>query len=247
MKKIRKILFSILIFVIIFLIYKKGNSNQIIYVALGDSLAQGTTPYGNISYSYVDYLADYLKENHTLKYYTKAYTQNGYKTTNIINQINNNTAIKTENKTTYIKELLRSSDLVTISIGFDDFHETLNQITPDNNLYQKINNTSLEISNMLKLVKKYAKGTIILVGYYNPLANKIDNSHKINKYITYSDKVLQKICKDNGIQFVKISDIFSQNTDYLPNPLDIHPNNKGYIAISNKIIKVMEKKAVIDL
>jgi lysophospholipase L1-like esterase len=248
MKKIKKMLFIILVFLSIFFIYRTKNPHQIIYVALGDSLAQGTTPYGNISYSYVDYLADYLKNKQILKYYTKAYTQSGYKITDVVNQIDNNVVATIGNKNIYLKELLRSSDLVTISIGFDDLFNNIdlnalsNDTVANNNLYKKIDGLSLELSNMLGLIKKYAKGTIILVGYYNPLSNQT-----VNKYITYSDKVFQQVCKDHNVQFVKISDTLSQNANYLPNPLDIHPNSKGYIDISNKIITLMQKKSIIDL
>lgn len=235
----KKIIFSILIFFIIFLIYKNSDQHQIVYVALGDSLSQGKTPYGNINYGYSDYIADYISKNYTLKYYTKEYSQSNYQINDIINQINNNQIIEDKNKRIYLKELLRNSNIVTISVGFNQMINNIIQTNDNQNIYKMIDDQALEIDNMLKLIKRYAKGTIVLVGYYKPLIN---NSIIENKHIIYSNIILQKTCKNNNVNFIKISDVFQKDNKYLPNPLDIHPNNQGYIAIAEKIISLINKK-----
>ena len=62
----------------------------------------------------------------------------------------------------------------------------------------------------------------------------------INKILTiqYSDFVLNKVCEENNISFLKISDIFENYTKYFPNSLDIHPNVFGY----EKIFLELKKK-----
>ena len=61
--KYKKLIISILVFLSIFLIYVFANDKRMNYIALGDSLAAGQNPYGQISYGYADYISNYLK-NH---------------------------------------------------------------------------------------------------------------------------------------------------------------------------------------
>ena len=62
MKKHIKLLVLACSLSLVFVIYNifKENNNKIYYIALGDSIAEGMNPYGNIGYSYSDYIKDYL-------------------------------------------------------------------------------------------------------------------------------------------------------------------------------------------
>ena len=108
---IKSIVFLILL-LCVFGIYQIFKTDQINYIALGDSLAEGMNPYGEVEYSYTDYVADGLKAKKQLASYTKKYTKSGYTTEDVITQINNNLNLKKD---------LRESDLVTVSIGANDF------------------------------------------------------------------------------------------------------------------------------
>ena len=59
------------------------NNNKMIYIALGDSVAEGRNPYGEINYGYTDFIADDLKSKNKLDRYTKKYTKSGYKTSDV--------------------------------------------------------------------------------------------------------------------------------------------------------------------
>ena len=119
-RKIKKLIIMICIFLIVFLIYIKTNNNRINYISLGDSLAAGQGPYKEIGYGYSDYVANYLKENKLLNKYTKEFAKCGYRTTDLINDIDDNKKIRINNKEEGIKTILRDADLVTLSIGAND-------------------------------------------------------------------------------------------------------------------------------
>ena len=60
--------------------------------------------------------------------------------------------------------------------------------------------------------------------------------------IGLTDKEYEKLCKNNDIYYIKVSDDISTNVDCLPNPLDIHPNKEGYKIISDHIISLINKE-----
>ena len=105
-KKKKLLLLVIVIIVSVFAIYKMFNNDKMNYIALGDSLAAGMNPYGEIGYGYTDFVADALKNKNKLKFYTKEYTETDSDTEDLIKQITNYSDIKKD---------LRESNLVTLN------------------------------------------------------------------------------------------------------------------------------------
>lgn len=237
MKKMLKILILILILLIVYLIYIFFKNDKLNYIALGDSVAEGMNPYGEIGYSYTDYIANYLKKEKKLSYYTKKYTKSGYITENVINDIENNNELKKD---------LRESDLVTISIGANDFlkHIKIGEMSVDNirEIKTKIATVFPNIEETIKEVKKYAKNQVIIVGYYNPIPFLFNtNGNDLDILFAYMDDEYQKIADKYDCDYVSLYLLFKNNSSYLPNPADIHPNLDGYKAISKEVIKVLNK------
>lgn len=239
MKKRQKILLLfIAITASVFAIYKLFNNDDLSYIALGDSVAEGRNPYGEINYGYTDYIADYLKQNNRLKDYTKKYTKSGYKTEDIIKLLETNSEIKKD---------LRQSDLVTISIGANDF---LNRIDKNNlnvreilNYRQTVDIIIPSIDLCLKEVRKYAKGKLIIVGYYNPIPFLFNTSEKeLDSLFSYIDSKYQQLADKYEASYISNYQVFKDNGDFLPNPMDIHPSMEGYQAIANNILKVINNK-----
>ncbi len=241
--KHKKILFILLVIVVIFLIYKNFNNNKINYLPLGDSIAAGENSYGELGYGYVDYIRDYLKEHNKLNLYTKDYTKSGYKIDDILDDIENNKKVKISKKTYNIKELLRESDIVTISIGANDFLEAVDANVTKLDQYKLIlDNIFLKMDNLIKEIRKYAKKDIYLVGYYNPQPVMLNSYQKeIEEMLNYAKNKFKNICKTNNLIYIDIQDDFKNNPSYLPNPFNIHPNIKGYEKISSKIIGKIKK------
>ena len=93
-KKLIKYLILILLLLSVYGIYHFFKTDKINYIALGDSVAEGMNPYGEVGYSYTDYLAELLQKDHKLSYYTKKYTKSGYVTEDIIRNLQTNNNLK---------------------------------------------------------------------------------------------------------------------------------------------------------
>ena len=193
-KHIKLIVFSISLF-IVFITYISfsGTHSKINYIALGDSVAAGRNPYGVDDYGYTDYISDYLEGNNKLGFYTKAFARSGYTTDDVVNEIENNKSVEIDGRTVYIKEALRESDLVTISIGANNFirgvsldtvADKVNDLEGNKKIADEIIN---DIKDLLILIKKYAKEQIIVVGYYNPLPTFTEYKEQIDEIIKYFD------------------------------------------------------------
>lgn len=231
--KRKLLIILILIIFSIFTIYSLFRSNKINYIALGDSVAEGRNPYGEIGYGYTDFLKDYLSKKKTLNSYTKKYTKSGYVSQDIINLINTNSNLKKD---------LRESDLVTISIGANDFLHSINlkeiSITNIKELKSKITMVLPNIENCIKTVRKYAKEDLIIVGYYNPIPFLFNtNIDDLDELFAYIDDEYNKIAQECDAVYISLYQLFKNNSRFLPNPTDIHPNVEGYKAIAEEIIK----------
>lgn len=249
MKKKRLLVMLVVLFVVsigVLSIYKITYEEEFNYVVLGDSLAAGRNPYGVEDYGYTDYVRDYLHQEKKLKSYV-SYAVSGYTVTDVNNDINYNRSVSVDNQNIGIKKALRESDLVTISIGANDFLEGMSLSNIPSNLSDiDIVQKSLEdifknIDDLLKLIKQYAKGDIIVVGYYNPFPSVEKYKSSINQVINYIDSKYNELCNKNNVFYIKISDNIASDSDYLPNPLDIHPSKEGYEVISEEVIALIKE------
>lgn len=229
------------------MIYLMTVNNKIYYVALGDSLAAGQNPYGSVAYGYADYVADYLKGEDKLAFYTKKFAVSGYRTIDLINDINANKKISIDNEETTIKHALTKADVVTISIGANDLFYKMGINNLDLAYYSEIDlkkyvdEVVFDVEKLIILTKKYCKEDIILVGYYNPLWHmKKSYAKELDPIFVYANEKMIGISKKYNLYYVNIHTLFEKNSDFLPNPLDIHPSAGGYNAISKSIIEIIE-------
>lgn len=245
--KFKKLLISILVFISIFVIYILNNDKKMNYIALGDSLAAGQNPYGQIGYGYTDYIANYLSRNKLLKFYTKGFAESGDKINDLLEDIKINKTIQIDDKIINIKSSLRESDLVTISIGANDFISNFNLMSlatdlNDIDLKAKVDVVKEPLDEVLKEVRKYAKKEVIVLGYYNPLPRMTTGfESELDDLFKYADDVYQTICDKYNIKYLTMYQAFKNHNDYLPNPLDIHPNSKGYELMANQVVDHLEK------
>lgn len=231
MKRYLKILLPIIIIILVFTIYKLFPKEKLNYIALGDSIAEGRNPYGENGYSYADYLYETLDKDGKIRYYTKKYSKSGYQTSDVVNDIIRDIDLKKD---------LRESDLVTISIGANDFLQQISVKDINNidlNKYQNtIDSIFIDIRDCIEEVRKYAKGDIWIVGYYNPIPFLFNTSEEdIDELFKYVDAEYEKIAKKYDCSYISNYQLFKDNPDFLPNPMDIHPNLKGYEAMANNL------------
>lgn len=243
----KTIIFSTIILVC-FLIYLYFSGEKLIYVALGDSLAAGVNPYGEVSYSYTDFIADHLKDERKLELFVKDYTVSGYKSLDVLQDIYNNKKVLIEDKEYNIRMLLREADLVTISIGANDFMKyfSLNNLHLDDINYYKeqVDNVLVDVDKLFSELSKYAKCQVIVVGYYNPFPVLFYNYEKnLDEIFNYVDTKYQALTEEYGFSYISFYNTFKENANFLPNPFDIHPNLNGYKAIADILIDYYLKKS----
>lgn len=245
----KKLIVLILIVGLPIIIYLMTIDNKVYYVALGDSLAAGQNPYGKIAYGYADYVAEELKSKNDLVFYTKKFAASGYRTTDLINDINVNKKLKIENEELTIKHVLTKADIITISIGANDlfYKMGINSIDPtyysEIELKKYVDEVIFDVEKLIVLAKKYCKEDIILIGYYNPLwSMKKTYAKELDPIFIYANVKMKNLSEKHNVYYVDVHAMFKNNIDYLPNPLDIHPSIDGYYAIAKEINKIIYGK-----
>ena len=156
----KKILILGIIILSIFLIYLTTIDKKVYYVSLGDEISLGMTKDGYYEKSYPLYIKEYLEKNNKLETFIDDYSKQGYRITDLINDINNNKEIEETNKT--IKNVLIKADLVTLSIGTNDI---LSKISNEENLtkidykrlYKNIEEIVNDLDKLLKIIREYCK------------------------------------------------------------------------------------------
>ena len=84
----KKIIFTILVFVIIFLIYSFNISEKTYYLSLGDYLSYGINNFENVDNSYSNNIKEYYKKK--LDNYVNYSTLDDYRVMDLMNDINYN-------------------------------------------------------------------------------------------------------------------------------------------------------------
>ncbi len=248
MKKHIKLIVFLLALLLVFITYNffSKENKKINYIALGDSIAEGMNSYSIVDYGYTDYIKDYLEDKDLLSFYTKKYAVSGYKIRDLKNDIEDNKIIEQDDKKIYLKEALRESDLVTLTIGANDFLELLSL----DNIDETILNTrksKKEIDKILEkekdiiiLIKKFAKRQIIVTGYFNPFPRLANYKSNIDELVKYYNNNLNELCDELEVDFVDIFEILDKNEKAFPNPLNIHPNKYGYELIFKEVAKKID-------
>ncbi len=225
----RKLIVLFLVIFLTFIIYKLNENNLIDYMSIGDSLDLGINSYGNNTYSYHDYLKNYLDNNNLLHKTSFFYSKSNYKIKDLLNDIKDNKEIIYDDKNYNIKKELREADLITICIGMDELINKIENNITSSDIDTLINDMDLLISN----IKKFSSSNIVLIGYYNPYLDNI----KVNKIFSYVNNKYKELATKYKIIYI---DILNFNKEYLPNYKDYHLNSKGYLKIASKIIEKLD-------
>ena len=232
----KKILIIGIIILAVFIIYLTTIDKKIYFLALGDEIALGITR-NHYEKSYTEYIKEYLQEKKILETYVEDYKTQGYRITDIINDINNNKEIEETKKT--IKNALIKADLVTISIGTNDIVSKIDQINKMNKIdYNKLKKNIETINNdldkMLKLIREYCKEDIILVGIY---INTEDE--EINGLIKTTNEKFKQISEKHNVKYIDQYEKLSSN-EYM------YPNKKDHEIIGKYIIDIIDNNTLND-
>lgn len=232
--KIKKLFFIGITTLLVFLIYLTTVDKKIYYLNIGDSIAMGINSYKIEGNGYVSPVTNYLKKENKLEKFINNFNQSDLRISDLYNMINNNYEIKIHKRNQSIKNALIKADIVTLSIGNDDFYQKINSNYATNELYNLVDNYKNDMEKLISLIKKYCKEDIIMIGYYNPY-----NDSNKEKIITYMNKKMSDLAKENEIKYINLQGVISY--DYIVNPKDYHISSEGYQLIGEEIIKIIKR------
>lgn len=212
-----------------------AENTKIDYVALGDSLASGHTPYGvAVSRGFTDIISEVLAKEKVLGSFTKEFAASGQTSAGLVETVNR----------TDVQKSLKQAELVTIISGANDFIDEF--YNPVNGSIQidlpkataLLETVSGNLTTAIKQIKTLSPDAdVYLYGYYFPLPHIQDVALKQKVQLAFSiaNDQLATLAKREGVHFVEVAQMFDKNgTVYLENPTDIHPNTGGYQVLADQ-------------
>lgn len=218
-----------------------------VYVALGDSLAAGQTPFTQIDAGYTDFIALQLQRNRQLASFSKELTFPGYRVENVIESVQTDTATA----------LLEKATLVTISAGANNLlpllsHNATSGTLAFNQLTANfaLNEVRVQVSELLQLVRdKAPNANIYIMGYYFPYVSVHEEQEAgAREALQLLNQILQQQAEQAGVNFVDVYETFNAGViNYLTNLSDVHPNQQGYRIMANKFLEQYSGNDLLEL
>ena len=235
-KKHYKLIITIIVILLIFLIFKLNNKNNQNYISLGDGYALGKNSYGQIDYGYSDYYKDYLSTNDYLNRYIKSFSTETMTINSLLDSISINKKIVLHDQEYNLKQTLRESTILTLSIGLNDliYQMSISEELTDTTIDKIISNIEKDYKKLIREIKKYYQYDIYVVGYYS-----VNSNTYLNKGIRKLNNIYRN---DKDVIYIDIYSLFESNKSYRSRSQSIYPNNKGYEAISRQIVLKTSKK-----
>jgi lysophospholipase L1-like esterase len=236
---------------------QEGNQ-KMDYLALGDSLAAGQTPYKEISKGYTDYLANQLSKVGMLASFDKRYSVSGYTTTDILHDIQTNIEKPdSTGKTVAIQTAIKNAEIITIDAGANDalreivINRETGAITADP---EKVKAALTTVGQNTDLILKEIRSLnpnadIYVMGYYNPLPSLPSQYQTLlNILLSQLNSTISSTSEPFNVTFVPTAAPIAVNaTTYLPNGEDIHPNQAGYLVLANEFWKAINVGKSVEL
>lgn len=227
MKRRYKLLLIILLgasatFLINFITFK----NKINLVSLGDGFSLGMTPYNVAGPSFNDYLKENLESQKKLDNYNNEFSQSHLR----IHELNDYLEDNALGKFTRIpiKQTIASADIITLSIGLDEFAD----LSIQNNLStEAMDNYLKEIEIFLQTIREFYDKKIIMVGLYP--AYKFDQKDAIE-----INNSLKKICGKYDTYFLDIIAYYLNDSYYL-DKTSYYLNYQAHKKIANDLTKML--------
>lgn len=233
-KKHYKLIIFLLIIFTVFLIYKDNHVNYFNYTSLGDGYALGVNSYGVEEYGYSDFIQEKLRENNKLKLYTKAFTEQDQSINRLYEAIVTNEKKTINNTERNIRQILRESDLVTLTIGLNDiiYQISISRNISEYRLNRIMDKIETELIQLIQEIKQYYPKELYVVGYPNL---PIENSY-IKEGIKKLNDIYKKI---DNVTYIDITSIIDYK-DFLQTNC-LYPSKKGYYKISKEVLKKLAK------
>ena len=188
---------------IIFMIYIKLRDKSIYYVNIQDI-------YDSIEYSHA--IRNELEDMEKLEKFVE-FRYEDLRITDLIEMIRENDYVYIDNRKQTIQNALIKADLTTLFVGMNEVSYGLSKKNKED-IYNYMDTLLLDIETLLEEVKKYSKEEVFFIGYYYEL-------EKDKEYIAYLNEKLEKICKREGVTYIRSDVYFEQNKNIIDIQSDI--------------------------
>ena len=208
----KKIILVLFLFLSCYIIYNSTEKKEISCLVIGDLIADNK----------------YIKNNSIITEYNNTYINENYRIKDIINIIKYNEELENNNKKISIHRLMKTTDILIISIGMNDIYSKLNDNTK--NIYTYINNMVQDMELLFDKINKYNYKKVIVLGYYNINSNN-------NDIFTYLNYKMKKITNKYNYTYLELNNIVKNNSNYLKKDNNFNLNDNGYKEISKIIVE----------
>ena len=195
-------------------------------VSIGDGFSLGMTPYNVAGPSFNDYLKDKLENKNKLDSYNNEFSK-AHLTIHELNEyMEDNTLGKfTRNP---IKQTIASADIITLSIGLDEFAD----LSLQNNLTtEKMENYISEVEKFLQTIREFYDKKIIIIGLYPAYKFDQSDAYEINNN-------LKKLAGKYNCQFLDIT-AYYLNDEYYLDKTSYYLNYKAHQLIAENLFTML--------
>lgn len=210
----------------------KGPEKKTIdYVALGDSLAAGATPFGKKDFGYPDYLAKRFEQSqYTVNF--DNFAVGGYRTEHVLKDL--------EKNKDNVRERISEAEFITIDIGGNDLLPVVKKDPA--NVPATIGSIADNIDIILETIDELnPNAKVYVMGYFNVLPYMPGQEVLLPILDTFNGAI-EHTAIVNGDTFVPTANIIAKDyPTYLPNPADIHLSLEGYQAVAKEFWKYIDK------
>ncbi len=225
------------------------------YLALGDSLAAGISPYNELGKSYADFLAEAIYAKGDLKSFNKGFSYPGYKTTDVLNDIQQNVTkdilgIGSAEKSAKLQQSIKEAELITISAGANDVLPLLKmdsatgKATVDQKaLLSMLQQVGANYKSIMAQINQLNPGVeVYVMGYYNPFPYMSEDMQPtLNQLLATLNQTIVAGLEGTQAILVPTGDAIAANYKaYLPNPENIHLSEAGYKVVMEQFWVVMK-------
>lgn len=208
------------------------------YVAMGDSLAAGITPYNDNGLGYPDYIKQRFEQSQYNVNFDNTFAEAGNTTIDLME------AMENEDLRNEIKE----AELITIDIGANDVLPVLTAFlsgdASSEDIEIAIGNAVINLGSILEEIDEInSNAKVYVMGYYNPMPHILPEQQPlIEELLETFNSAIETVTDSNGDTFVPTAKIIAKDTEtYLPIPTNIHLSEEGYQQIAKEFWKKIDK------
>lgn len=189
--KWKKIAFISVIILAVFLIYLLTIDRKIFYLDMGDQLSISSNSYGV-------QLKEHFSSLGKLEKYVDGFKKDDLRITDIMRMIETNEKVLMNEKEQTIKNALIKADLLTLSVGLNDFTYKIDYVTKAE-LYDIADEVLYDLEDLFVIIREYCKEDIVYIGI--PYLGKSE----FQEVFDYLNEKIELLCNDYKIKFVPTS------------------------------------------